>query len=76
VKYVNTTADQQGRAQQCPTIGYIALNQKAKARNSTFTHKGSAVDVTRVAKELVVRYMVEGGVRKAGNKVRITAQLT
>jgi adenylate cyclase len=45
------------------------------ARNSTFTYKGSAVDVTRVAKELGVRYVVEGSVRKAGNKVRITAQL-
>jgi adenylate cyclase len=45
------------------------------ARNTTFTYKGSAVDVTRVAKELGVRYVVEGSVRKAGNKVRITAQL-
>jgi len=45
------------------------------ARNSSFTYKGSAVDVTRVAKELGVRYVVEGSVRKAGNKVRITAQL-
>ncbi len=45
------------------------------ARNSTFTYKGSAMDVTRVAKELGVRYVVEGSVRKAGNKARITAQL-
>ena len=45
------------------------------ARNSTFTYKGSAVDVTRVARELGVRYVVEGSVRKAANKVRITAQL-
>ena len=45
------------------------------ARNSTFTYKGSAIDVARVAKELGVRYVVEGSVRKAGNKVRITAQL-
>ncbi len=45
------------------------------ARNSTFTYRGSAVDVARVAKELGVRYVVEGSVRKAANKVRITAQL-
>ncbi len=45
------------------------------ARNSTFTYKGAAVDVIRVARELGVRYVVEGSVRKAGNKVRITAQL-
>jgi adenylate cyclase len=45
------------------------------ARNSTFTYKGQAVDVTRIAGELGVRYIVEGSVRKAGNKVRITAQL-
>jgi len=45
------------------------------ARNSTFTYKGQALDVTRIAGELGVRYIVEGSVRKAGNKVRITAQL-
>ena len=45
------------------------------ARNSTFTYKGSAVDVTRVSRELGVRYVVEGSVRKAANRVRITAQL-
>ncbi len=45
------------------------------ARNSTFTYKGAAVDVTRVARELGVRYVLEGSVRKAANKVRITAQL-
>ena len=45
------------------------------ARNSTFTYKGAAVDVIRVARELGVRYVVEGSVRKAANKVRITAQL-
>jgi TolB-like protein/class 3 adenylate cyclase len=45
------------------------------ARNSTFTYKGAPVDVTRVARELGVRYVLEGSVRKAGNKVRITAQL-
>ena len=45
------------------------------ARNSTFTYKGSTVDVRRVSRELGVRYVLEGSVRKAANKVRITAQL-
>ena len=45
------------------------------ARNSSFTYKGSAVDITQVGRELGVRYVVEGSVRKAGNRVRITAQL-
>ena len=45
------------------------------ARNSSFTYKGRAVDISQVARELGVRYVVEGSVRKAGNRVRITAQL-
>src|SRR5512139_168322 len=45
------------------------------ARNSSFTYKGKAVDVKRVARELEVRYVLEGSVRKGGNRVRITAQL-
>jgi TolB-like protein/Tfp pilus assembly protein PilF len=45
------------------------------ARNSSFTYKGQAVDVKRVGRELGVRYVVEGSVRKSGNRVRITAQL-
>jgi len=45
------------------------------ARNSTFTFKGQAVDVKSIARELGVRYVVEGSVRKAGNRVRVTAQL-
>jgi adenylate cyclase len=45
------------------------------ARNSTFSYKGEAVDVARVARELGVRYVLEGSVRKSGNRVRITAQL-
>ncbi len=45
------------------------------ARNSSFTYKGQAVDVKRVARELGVRYVLEGSVRKGGNRVRITAQL-
>jgi adenylate cyclase len=45
------------------------------ARNSSFTYKGQIVDVKRVGRELGVRYVVEGSVRKAGGRVRITAQL-
>jgi pentatricopeptide repeat protein len=45
------------------------------ARNSTFTYKGQAVDVKQVGRELGVRYLLEGSVRKAGTRVRITAQL-
>ena len=45
------------------------------ARNSSFTFKGKSVDVKQVAEELGVRYVLEGSVRKAGSRVRITAQL-
>jgi len=45
------------------------------ARNSTFTYKGRSVDVKQVGRELGVRYVLEGSVRKAANRVRITAQL-
>ena len=45
------------------------------ARNSSFTYKGSAVDIKRVGRELGVRYVLEGSVRKAAGKVRITGQL-
>ncbi len=45
------------------------------ARNSSFTYKGSAVDVKQVGRELGVRYVLEGSVRKAANRVRITGQL-
>jgi adenylate cyclase len=45
------------------------------ARNSSFTYKGQAIDVKRVGRELGVRYVLEGSVRKAGNRVRITGQL-
>ena len=45
------------------------------ARNSTFTYKGRAVDVRQAAKELGVRYVLEGSVRKARDRVRITGQL-
>src|ERR1700756_808357 len=45
------------------------------ARNSAFTYKGMPVDVKQVAQELGVRYVLEGSVRKAGSRVRITGQL-
>jgi TolB-like protein len=45
------------------------------ARNSSFTYKGQAVDVKQIGRELGVRYVLEGSVRKAGGRVRITAQL-
>ncbi len=45
------------------------------ARNSTFTYKGQTVDVVKVGRELGVRYVLEGSVRKSGHRVRVTAQL-
>ena len=45
------------------------------SRNSTFVHKGKAVKVQEVARELGVEYVVEGSVRKVGDRVRVTVQL-
>ena len=45
------------------------------ARNSSFTYKGRAVDVKQVGRELGVRYVLEGRLRKSGNRIRVTAQL-
>jgi TolB-like protein len=45
------------------------------ARNSSFTYKGQVVDVKQIGRELGVRYVVQGSVRKADQKVRITGQL-
>ena len=45
------------------------------ARNSSFIYKGRAVDIQQVSRDLGVRYVLEGSVRKAGNRVRITGQL-
>jgi TolB-like protein/Flp pilus assembly protein TadD len=45
------------------------------ARNSSFVYKGRAVDIKQVGRDLGVRYVLEGSVRKGGNRVRITAQL-
>src|SRR5436190_1138279 len=45
------------------------------ARNSSFTYKGKAVDIKQVGQQLGVRYVLEGSVRKAGTRLRITGQL-
>ena len=45
------------------------------ARNSSFAYKGQSPDIRKVGEELGARYVVEGSVRKSGNKVRVTAQL-
>jgi adenylate cyclase len=45
------------------------------ARNTTFTYRGQAVDVQDVARELGVRYVLEGSIRRAGDRIRVTAQL-
>ena len=45
------------------------------ARNSSFTFKGRAINVTQVGHELGVRYVLEGAIRKAGSRIRVTAQL-
>ena len=45
------------------------------ARNSTFTYKNKAVDVRQVARELNVQYVLEGSVRRSGDRLRVTAQL-
>src|SRR5260370_16060486 len=45
------------------------------ARNSSFTFKGKPVDIKQVARDLGVRYVLEGSVRKSGNRIRITGQL-
>jgi adenylate cyclase len=45
------------------------------ARNSAFAYKGRAIDIKQVSQELGVRYVLEGSVRKSGNRVRVTAQL-
>ena len=45
------------------------------ARNSCFTYKGRAIDVKQIGRELGVRYVLEGSLRRAGNRIRVTAQL-
>jgi adenylate cyclase len=53
---------------RCPSLFVIA-------RNSCFTYKGRAVDVKQVGRELGVRYVLEGSLRKSGDRIRVTAQL-
>ena len=48
---------------------------RVTARNSTFVYKGRSVDIREAAKQLGVRYVLEGSVRRSGNRIRITAQL-
>src|SRR5262249_55794875 len=45
------------------------------ARNSTFQYKGKSVDVRQIGRELGVRYVLEGGIRRGGDRIRVTAQL-
>ena len=45
------------------------------ARNSSFVYKGRSIDVREAARELGARYVLEGSVRKAGDRLRVTAQL-
>src|SRR5262249_23229738 len=45
------------------------------ARNSSFTYKGRAIDVKQIGRELGVRYVLEGSLRKSGTRIRVTAQL-
>ena len=47
----------------------------SSARNSTFAYKGQAIDIKQVGRDLGVRYVLEGSVRKAGDRIRVTAQL-
>jgi adenylate cyclase len=56
-------------------VSHIRRGRSVIARNSTFTYKGQAVNVKQVGRELGVRYILEGSVRKAGQRVRITGQL-
>jgi adenylate cyclase len=53
---------------RCPWLSVIA-------RNSSFTFKGRPVDVKHIGRELGARYVLEGGIRKSGNRMRVTAQL-
>jgi adenylate cyclase len=58
-----------------PSLFVIARNSCFTYRNSCFTYKARAVDVKQVGRELGVRYVLEGSLRKAGNRIRVTAQL-
>jgi TolB-like protein/Tfp pilus assembly protein PilF len=78
----NNMSDDPDQDYFCDGIGEDILTALSKvrwflviARNSSFTYKGRSVHIRQVAEELGVRYVVEGSVRKAGDRVRITAQL-
>src|SRR6185369_4296980 len=60
-----------------PEQEYFAdgMVEEVITRNSSFTYKGKAVDIKQVGRELGVRYVLEGSVRKAGGRVQITGQL-
>ncbi len=45
------------------------------ARNTAFTYRGKAIDITRIGRELTVRYALEGSVQRSGNRMRVNAQL-
>lgn len=76
---MSTDAEQQhfadGLAEDLITDLAKVAGLQVTARNSTFVYKGRPVSVPQVGRELEVRYVVEGSVRKLGNRVRITAQL-
>src|SRR5271155_5431311 len=57
-----------------PTLSKLA-GLRVIARNSSFVYKGRSVDVREAARQLGVRYVLEGSVRKSGNRIRVTAQL-
>src|ERR1700745_3744562 len=56
-------------------MGWLRRSLFVIARNSSFSYKGQAIDVKQVGLDLGVRYVLEGSVRKAGQRVRIAAQL-
>src|SRR3954471_10382768 len=58
-----------------PWSGDVLHHPGSRQESSSFTYKGQAVDVKRIGHELGVRYVLEGSVRKGGNRVRITGQL-
>ena len=62
-------------AQDITTALSLSKSFFVVARNSSFTYKGKAIEIKRVGRELGVRYVLKGSVRKASNRVRITSQL-
>ena len=64
-----------GMSEDIITVLSRVSNLVVMARNSTFVYKGQAVNVSQVGRDLGVRFVLEGSVRKAGDRIRITAQL-